>query len=738
MSASPPVTRGMILIRIAIYGKGGIGKSTISVNVSAALAENGLKILQIGCDPKHDSTRLLIGGRIPTTVLEYIKNVLPEKRRPEDIVFKGYGGVACVEAGGPEPGVGCAGRGIITTFELLENLGIKPDFFDVSIYDVLGDVVCGGFAVPLRDEYADAVFIVTSGEYLSLYAANNILRGIQNFTEQTCRVAGIIHNARGLKDEDDRVTRFARAVQLPIVAYIPRSEVFARAEKEGRTVVEKYPDSAEAAIFGQVADYIGKINAGESALLHPALPLTDENLEQVVLQRETYGTVEKYDFSSFGVQKASGKVLSGSVKHKRPLIGCAFAGAVSVTAQITDAATIMHGPRSCSLMMYEKLLDTEQCAATMFGHPYHQGLKNRLLSTDMTDEEFIFGGETKLAETIESTIRNGFALIFVVTACPPGLIGDNIGNVIKNVSANYPDVTIVPVPVDGNLAGDFAQGLIDTYRVVAGLIPGGGQENDNNAVNIIAEKWLALNDEVSIGAVESLLKRLGIAVNCRFLCKSSASSLENFNNAALNLLADNDDISEYIRKALASVSDVPFLDKALPVGFAETEVWLQQVAEFFGKEKRSQEIIAEEKKEYQRRIEAIRPRFEGKTVLISIYLKSVDWICDLANDLNMDIVKIGLTYSPFSGSFVSQKAGKIPVEHNYTIEKRSEDIRTLRPDLVLYTYPVLRPGDQARSAHLPYCPGFGFHAAVEQAERWSMLMKLPVIEGWKKDGEGIL
>jgi nitrogenase iron protein NifH len=733
-----PTIRGMIPIRIAIYGKGGIGKSTISANVSAALAEHGLKVMQIGCDPKHDSTRLLLGGRIPTTVLDYIKNVLPEKRRPEEIVFKGYGGVACVEAGGPEPGVGCAGRGIITTFELLENLGIRPDFFDVSIYDVLGDVVCGGFAVPVRDEYADAVFIITSGEYLSLYAANNILRGIQNFTEQSCRVAGIIHNARGLKDEDDRVGRFAEAVRLPVVAYIPRSEVFARAEKEGCTITELYPETAEAAIFQQVADHIGKINAGEPALLHPALPLSDEDLERVVLQRESRSTAEQYDFSSFGVRNAGGKVLSGSVKQKRPLIGCAFAGAVSVTAQITDAATILHGPRSCSLMIYEKLLDTEQCASTMFGHPYHQGLKQRLISTDMTDEEFIFGGEAKLAETIESTIRKGFTLIFVVTACPPGLIGDNIGNVIKGVSADHPDVTIVPVSVDGNLAGDFAQGLIDAYRAVAGLIPAGGRENGQNAVNIIAEKWLALNDEVSIGAVESLLHRLEIAVNCRFLCRCSADSLETFNDASLNLLADNDDISEYIRKALAPVSDVPFLDEALPVGFAETEAWLHAVGVWFGKGEVAETIIAEEQEEYRRRIDAIRPKFEGKRVLISTYPKTVDWILDLADDLNMDIVKIGLSYSPFSESLLSQRAGGIPVEYHYTIEKRSEDIRMLMPDLVLYTYPVLRPGDRARSAHLPYCPGFGFHAAVEQAERWSRLLKLPEVEGWKDDGEGIL
>jgi nitrogenase iron protein NifH len=147
----------VVCIKIAVYGKGGIGKSTISANVSAALSEKGQRVLQIGCDPKYDSTRLLLGGKIPVTVLQYIKSVLPDARRPEDIVFRGYGDVACVEAGGPEPGVGCAGRGIITTFDLLDDLGIRSSLFDITLYDVLGDVVCGGFAVPIRKEYAGAV-----------------------------------------------------------------------------------------------------------------------------------------------------------------------------------------------------------------------------------------------------------------------------------------------------------------------------------------------------------------------------------------------------------------------------------------------------------------------------------------------------------------------------------------------------------------------------------------------------
>lgn len=232
-------------MKIAVYGKGGIGKSTISANISASLSERGQRILQIGCDPKHDSTRLLLGQKIPITVMDYIRTVNPEDRSLNEIIFRGYGDVACIEAGGPEPGVGCAGRGIITMFELLEHLGLQSGDFDITIYDVLGDVVCGGFAVPIRKEYADSVFIVTSGEYMSLYAANNILRGIKNFTSRSERVAGIIYNSRGITDEEDRVEKFAKGVRLPIIASIPKSGIFSLAEKKACTVVQMFPQYEE-------------------------------------------------------------------------------------------------------------------------------------------------------------------------------------------------------------------------------------------------------------------------------------------------------------------------------------------------------------------------------------------------------------------------------------------------------------------------------------------------------------
>jgi nitrogenase iron protein len=241
---------------IAIYGKGGIGKSTIAANISAVLGRGGKKILQIGCDPKRDSTRFLLHGERIVTALDYLKETSPDRCSLSDVVHVGAFGVHCVEAGGPEPGVGCAGRGILTTFELLERLGIKENNYDAILYDVLGDVVCGGFAVPIRRDYAEKVYIVTSGEFMAIYAANNILRGLANYDLRSGRAGGIIFNSRGLAEEEDRVKRFCGAVGLPLIVRFPRSDLFSDCEREGMCLVEAFPESDLAEQFSGLAEQV--------------------------------------------------------------------------------------------------------------------------------------------------------------------------------------------------------------------------------------------------------------------------------------------------------------------------------------------------------------------------------------------------------------------------------------------------------------------------------------------------
>lgn len=228
--------------KIAIYGKGGIGKSTVTGNLSAALASMGKKVIQIGCDPKADSTINLLGGKPLMPVMDYFREHDSEPDF-EHVGKTGFGGVYCIETGGPTPGLGCAGRGIIATFNLLEELEVfKKINPDVVLYDVLGDVVCGGFAAPIREGYAEDVLIVTSGEKMALYAANNINHAVRNFADRGyAKVRGIILNRRNVPDEEERVRAFAEKAGLPIVADLPRSDDITRYEDEGKTVVEGDP-----------------------------------------------------------------------------------------------------------------------------------------------------------------------------------------------------------------------------------------------------------------------------------------------------------------------------------------------------------------------------------------------------------------------------------------------------------------------------------------------------------------
>lgn len=232
--------------KIAIYGKGGIGKSTTVSNTAAAMAAMGLTVLQIGCDPKADSTRNLTGGKNIPTVLDILrKNGDAELT---DLVTKSSTGVLCVESGGPVPGVGCAGRGIITAFEKLEELNAYEVFKpDVVLYDVLGDVVCGGFSMPIRGGYADEVCIVTSGEMMSLYAAANIAHAVKSFGKRGyASLRGLILNAKNIENENELVDKAAAEIQTPVLYRLPRDPFVQQAESEGKTVVEAFPASAMA------------------------------------------------------------------------------------------------------------------------------------------------------------------------------------------------------------------------------------------------------------------------------------------------------------------------------------------------------------------------------------------------------------------------------------------------------------------------------------------------------------
>lgn len=254
------------MLKVAIYGKGGIGKSTVSSSITAALGLEGYNIMQIGCDPKTDSTINLLGGTPPPPILQYMQ----ENGRPEsldDIVRKGFGGAVCMEVGGPTPGVGCFGRGMLTAFELLDEMDAYGVYTpDVVLYDILADVVCGGIAVPMREGLADKVCIVTSGEKMALLAARNIILALRNFADRNyAELGGLILNCRDMANEVKRVQAFAKEMDTEIIGVIPRDPTIHAYEEDGKTIVEGDRDHPTSTRFFDLARTIVNMAAKHDA-----------------------------------------------------------------------------------------------------------------------------------------------------------------------------------------------------------------------------------------------------------------------------------------------------------------------------------------------------------------------------------------------------------------------------------------------------------------------------------------
>ena len=751
---------GINMKQIAVYGKGGIGKSTLSANISAALSLNNKRILQIGCDPKHDSTKLLMRGLSIPTVLDYIKTKSPLEYRKSDILFEGFGKIGCIEAGGPKPGVGCAGRGIITAFELLETLHIK-DNYDMIVYDVLGDVVCGGFAVPIRREYSDSIFIVTSGEYMSLYAANNILRGIQNYDESRPRLLGILYNSRNVKNEDDRVYKFAEAVKLPVFARIPRDDIFARAEKDNKTVIEltQNEENPVADIFKDIAKRIC-----EGTEHFAANPLTDDELEALILSNE--GAITKASHSATSSPKqeeedtfscscetaepceactgiSSGQeestsdydapYLSKNVIRDEPLHGCAFNGAMTMSSNLKDAVILAHSPKSCTYLSIQTISSAGRRTLFERGNILPSSLIPNVLSTDMSETDMVFGGSENLLSKVKSVLNSQTPppAIVIVSSCPSGIIGDDIDDAL---SLSTERTKIVTVKAEGNLTGDYLQGMLMAYTSLAKQIIDRNVEKREKTVNIVFEKVVARNTEMNFQRLKTFLTRMNISVNCRFLCNTSYASLRDFCSAELNLLAYRDYTGKILEDFFIKEYGASFFEKQFPIGFKETSDWLLALGKHFDASDEAKSIISENEIIYQNRIKSVRPKLEGKKLMIITYNHELDWILNAALDCDMKIVKICvLNFSQDEGfrSSLSEIDG-IEVVENYDKDERSSDIKRLKPDIILSNYEPVSE-QSCITDTIPMCPDNGFFTGLEMVERWSRLFSKSKEGEWLND-----
>ncbi|MDI6710064.1 MAG: nitrogenase iron protein [Bacillota bacterium] len=272
--------------KVAIYGKGGIGKSTTQQNTAAAMAHFfGKRMFIHGCDPKADCTRLVLGGKPQVTVMDTLRELGQEAVTVERVVKTGFGGIRCVESGGPEPGVGCAGRGVITAINIMEEVGAYSSDLDFIFFDVLGDVVCGGFAMPVREGKAQEIYIVASGEMMALYAANNICRGMVKYAEQSgVRLGGIICNSRNVDGERELVEEFCARIGTQMIHFVPRDNIVQKAEFNRQTVVQFDPDCNQAREYRELAR---RIIENERFVIPQ--PMSMDEMEELVVK---YGLLD--------------------------------------------------------------------------------------------------------------------------------------------------------------------------------------------------------------------------------------------------------------------------------------------------------------------------------------------------------------------------------------------------------------------------------------------------------------
>ena len=720
-------------LELALYGKGGIGKSTICANLSAALSERGRRVLQIGCDPKHDSTRLLMGGKMLPTVLDYLKDTPKEQGDVRAVMGTGFGGIGCIEAGGPRPGVGCAGRGIISAFEFLEKNKVK-DQYDCVLYDVLGDVVCGGFAVPIRREYANAIFLVTSGEFMALYAANNILRGIRNFDgSRHKRVAGILYNRRNVAGEDQRVERFARAVDLPICAVVPRSDAFARAEEHKCTVVEMGESGEERDVFFRLAD---KVTAGLT--LYEARPLSDEDLEAVVLYGRRISDApaalpqtETGPDAGIPVPKQEEKTEAPD-PNRRPLYGCAFNGAATAAIHLTDAVIIAHAPRACAFYTWQNISSPGRRNLFNRGILMPSAISPNFESTEIGQSEAVFGGMDMLRSAVTRALERRPGAVVVISSCVSGIIGDD-AQAVEDMST--PETPVIVIPADGDINGDYMTGIEMCMHLLAERIIDPDAAPRPMSVNLVGETGVANNTTLNYETIRDLLGRMGISINCRFLGDATAAELRDFCAAPLNILASDGPDNRALAAWLKERYGARFLPGTFPVGFQATAEFLEQIGDFFGCREAARPVIEREREIFNARVERLRPRLLGKKVLMTTINANLDWLFDAAEAVGVQFVWVGILNYLRQEVKISDRPERCAAAEEITgLPMVGSRIKALRPDIVISNYTSLTEGGDYVTDNLPMMGQLaGFRSGLEVLERWAGLLENTREGEWSRD-----
>jgi len=634
--------------RIAIFGKGGIGKSTFSSNLAAVYARRGLRVLLVGCDPKHDTTTALTEGAPIRTAVEHSAFMDSGKAGIEGLVVRGRLGVDCVEAGGPEPGIGCAGRGISRMIEMLEEAGyLRPGRYDVALFDVLGDVVCGGFAAPLREGMADKIVVVTSEELMSLYAANNIARAIKNYSANGAVLSGLVANLRDPDADRDAVSRFAALLGTTVLSWLPRDPAVRRAEYRRVTASELAPESEFAKRVEILADLLqtdarppvptplsdesfGTLSRAAFLGDVPAkaldkavgLPGNDpsprradgKKAERALVQRD-HARLEK-ELAGAGPkpgETGSSAEQWGNADQWRQFF-CDREAKRNGRAGLELRAPVLHiwhqdlecsyaspdwNPREPSFFNFPWV----RRAAGGAPPPEEDGPGGPMLPammTDLRDLDVIHGGEKKLREALESGLALPMSVEAVVvnSTCVPTVIGDDVPKTLRS-AANPNKIPLIFNNSANNQDVDVGRLILDKVRAEPGF---GAQAKTRRSVNLVG-----FPEGAALGELIALLERSGVTVNAAVMPALSLKQARRLGAARAQIFMPNaayEPVYQDVFRPLPMKSHV----FEPPFGVEGTRRWLKSVAGLFGLEAAAEKAFAAEFAPWARHWEDLRRR----------------------------------------------------------------------------------------------------------------------------------
>ncbi len=698
------------MYKISVYGKGGIGKSTLSSNLSYGLSNRGLKVFHIGCDPKHDSTRSLMDGSLQRTFSDYLAD-----RDPSGIIEDGCNGIKCAECGGAVPGIGCAGKGMISMFDYLEDN--MPEGIDVRVHDVLGDVVCGGFAVPMRKGNADAIIIVASEEFMSLYAANNILRGIKNINDSPC-IAGVIINRRD-SGNATRATEFSKAAGLRIIGTVSRDPAFARAEEAGKTVLEMFPESRPAKELEAIVEEMIGAYSGSMRLSVPK-PLSDKAMTDIAADRpvsdhNTEIISRKCDFDVYDHER---KV---TYKGNYVMPACTSHGAVETLLDISDAATILHGPRNCAFLM-EYAHDRR---VMRFRDADGRIPPCNLYSTGLDDDSTFRGDAECVAEAVGRAEAEGFKTVFLVPTCTSSTIGTDLERLADELTTDCRRV--IAIPEDRIFLGSKFGCYLGAMRSLGGMIDR-DTEFDPDTVNLYGFSMTSMANGPNRRIIEEILGGMGLRINSIVMDAVTVDDVIHLRRAQYDVQVYDTPLNSRMSDHLTD-RGANFRVLDIPEGMNGVDSWIRALSEMTGRYDKGAALLERMEGRYRREIEKIAEQTRGKVAVIYTRPGSnVDAYIDTLSDMGIEVKAVAQWSGMLSDNYA--KATRHP-----GIE-RVEDVSICRLKELAESADIIVSGDSRVSRTGKHWVGFGTqYLGVEGAVRWAKKVRnalsLPAADGWR-------